>query len=131
MIQFKILSGKQAGSLWVARRFPVRIGRAAGADLRIEEDGVWDQHVSVHLQPSEGWLLKTQGEAIASVNGEPAREALLRSGDCIQMGGVDIQFWLSEGRQRALWFREYVTWLTIIAVGVCQVLLVYWLLRLQ
>lgn len=131
MIQFKILSGKQAGTLWVARRFPVRIGRAAGVDLRLEEEGVWDQHLTVELKPSEGWMLKTQGEALANVNGEPAHEALLRNGDCIQIGGVGVQFWLAEGRQRALWFREYVTWLAIATALIGQILLLYWLLKLQ
>ena len=54
MIQFSILSGKKAGTSWVARRFPVRIGRAAVSDLQIEEEGVWDQHLQVDFIPADG-----------------------------------------------------------------------------
>ena len=53
MVQLKILSGKKAGTAWVARRFPVRIGRSAGADLQLEESGVWDEHLQLDFKPAE------------------------------------------------------------------------------
>ena len=45
MVQLNILSGKKAGTRTVARHFPFRIGRAAGNELQLEDDGVWDQHL--------------------------------------------------------------------------------------
>ena len=36
MVQFNILSGRKAGAQSAARRFPFRIGRAAGNELQLE-----------------------------------------------------------------------------------------------
>src|SRR5690242_4336725 len=115
MVQFKILSGKKAGSLWEARRFPVRIGRAANASLRLEEAGVWDEHLRISVD-AEGFILETQGSAIASINGQPAQRAALRNGDTIEMGSVKLQFWLSEARQRGQGFREVFVWNLVVLV---------------
>lgn len=127
MVQFKILSGKKAGSLWEARRFPVRIGRAANASLRLEEAGVWDEHLRISVD-AEGFILETQGSAIASINGQPAQRAALRNGDTIEMGSVKLQFWLSEARQRGQGFREVFVWNLVVLVCLAQIGLVYWLI---
>lgn len=127
MIQLKILSGKQAGASRVAARFPVRIGRAATADLRLEEDGVWEQHLLVHFRPGQGYSLATQGEALATVNGEPVQEAVLHNGDVIRLGAAEFQFWLAEARQTGLGAREILAWLGIGAVCLGQFALLYWL----
>jgi len=127
MIQFKILSGKKAGSLWEARRFPVRIGRAANANLQIEEAGVWDDHLKVGVA-AEGFVLETQGSAIASINGQPVQHAVLRNGDTVEIGSAKLQFWLSETRQRGQGFREAFVWSVIVLVCFSQIALVYWLL---
>jgi len=127
MVQFKILSGKKAGSLWEARRFPVRIGRAANANLSIEEAGVWDDHLRVTVE-SEGFVLETQGGALASVNSQPVQRAALRNGDVIEMGSAKLQFWLSEARQRGQGFREAFVWTLVVVVCLAQIALVYWLL---
>jgi pSer/pThr/pTyr-binding forkhead associated (FHA) protein len=127
MVQFKILSGKKAGSLWEARRFPVRIGRAANANLQIEEAGVWDEHLRVSVE-SEGFVLETQGSALAGVNGQPVQRAALRNGDVIEMGSARLQFWLSEARQRGQGFREAFVWTLVVLICFSQIALVYWLL---
>jgi hypothetical protein len=129
MVQLKVLSGKKAGTLWVARRFPVRIGRAAAADLQLEEDGVWDQHLQLDFDPREGIVLNAQPDALASVNGQPVHQAVLRNGDAIEIGSLRMQFWLSETRQAGLRFREGLTWAAIAAVSLGQVAFIYWLLH--
>ena len=129
MVQLKVLSGKKAGTIWMARRFPVRIGRAAGADLQLDESGVWDQHLQLDLSPGEGFVLSAQPNTLASVNGQAVRQALLRNGDAIDVGSVKMQFWLGETRQGGLRFREGLTWAGIAIVTLGQVGLVYWLLR--
>jgi pSer/pThr/pTyr-binding forkhead associated (FHA) protein len=128
MVQFKILSGKKAGSSWDARHFPVRIGRSAGSDLRLEETGVWDNHLKVGVEPSEGFLVETQANAFASINGQPIQRAVLRNGDTIELGSVKLQFWLSEARQRGQTVREAFVWTVISLVCLAQIGLVYWLL---
>ncbi len=129
MVQLKILSGKKAGVTWAARRFPVRIGRAASADLQLEDSGVWDQHLLLGFDPATGVVLTTQPNALAWIQGEPVQQAVLHNGDTIQLGCVQVQFWLSETRQGGLRWRETVTWLAIGVVVVAQAALLYWLLK--
>lgn len=129
MIQLKVLSGKRAGTAYVGRRFPVQIGRSAKAQLQLEEDGVWDEHLQLDLSPGEGFVLAVHGQALASVNGEPIHETTLRNGDLIQIGSSKLQFWLGETRQVSLGWREWVLWSGIAIVSLGQVGLIYWLLR--
>ena len=129
MIQVKILSGKKAGTSMVARRFPVRIGRAASANLQLEEDGVWDQHLYLEFKPRQGFFLSPQPNALATINGEMLEPRLLRNGDTVEIGALKIQFWLSDTRQRGLGFREWLTWLSIAAISFGQIAVIYLLLR--
>jgi hypothetical protein len=129
MVQLKLLSGIKAGTVWVARRFPVRVGRGANNDLRIEEDGVWDQHFSLSFKPREGIWLKSPSQGVTRVNGEAIQEVLLRNGDLIEIGALKLQFWLNETRQRGFRLREALTWCAIVGMSLGQVALVYWLLR--
>jgi pSer/pThr/pTyr-binding forkhead associated (FHA) protein len=128
MVQFKILSGKKAGSSWETRRFPVRIGRSAGCDLQVEEAGVWDDHLKVSLDSGEGFVAETHANALASLNGQPIQRAALRNGDTLEIGSVKLQFWLSEARQRGQGFRETFVWSVISLVCLAQIGLIYWLL---
>ena len=129
MIQLKVLSGKKAGTAWVARRFPVRIGRSASAELQVEDSGVWDQHLELHFNPAEGIVLSAQPNALAAVNGEAVQQTVLRNGYAIDIGSLRLQFWLSETRQADLRLREGFTWAAIAAISLGQVGLIYWLLR--
>src|ERR1017187_783314 len=115
MIQLKILTGKMAGTTWVARHFPVHLGRSADADLQLEEPGVWDQHLQINLGQS-GFILETQSHALTSVNGHPTSQAALRNGDVIEIGSLKMQFWLGEAVQHGLKIRENLIWGIIAAV---------------
>ena len=127
MVQFRILSGKKAGSSWVARRFPVRIGRSAASDLQAEEDGVWDQHLTIEFRPADGFLLQSHSEAAVLLNGAPVGDSVLRNGDVIELGALKLQFWLADARQRGLTLRETAIWLVIVAVTVTELAVMYWL----
>ena len=129
MVLLKVLSGKRAGTAWVGRRFPVRIGRSAAADLQLEESGIWDQHLQLDFNPAEGIVLSAQPNALAAVNGHPVDRTVLRNGDSIEIGALKLQFWLTETCQRGLRFREGLTWAGIAAISLGQVGLIYWLLR--
>jgi hypothetical protein len=129
MVLLKVLSGKKAGTTWVARRFPVCIGRSSAADLQLEDSGVWDQHLQLDFNPQAGIVLSTQPDALATVNGQPTRQSVLRNGDTIEIGSLRLQFWLSETRQAGLRVREGLTWAGIAAVSLSQIGLIYWLLR--
>ena len=129
MIQLQILSGKKAGTDSVARRFPFRIGRSSAADLCLEEDGIWDQHLELDLITPDGFVLSTQPNALATVNGQPVEQKILRNGDLIEIGSLKIRFWLSEARQFGLRFREWLTWCGLALLCAGQVCLIYWLLK--
>lgn len=129
MVQLTILSGKNAGFNWNARRFPVRVGRSAGNDLPLAEEGIWDQHFQIELNPAEGFILRVQPHALVTVNGHSVQRARLRSGDLIQIGSLKLRFSLSETQQTGLRLREGLTWAAIAAICLGQIGLVYWLLR--
>jgi hypothetical protein len=127
MVQLHVLSGKLAGTKWMARRFPVRVGRSAACDLRLEEHGVWDEHFHISLNPAAGFVLETCPDALVTANGLPTQRLALRNGDTIEIGALKVRFWLGEARQHGLRFSEGCAWATIAAVTFAQIALVYWL----
>jgi pSer/pThr/pTyr-binding forkhead associated (FHA) protein len=127
MIQLNILSGKQAGHQAVARRFPFRIGRAAGNELQLDDDGVWDRHLVLAFQRESGFTLSTGPDALAAVNSQAVQTAVLRNGDLITLGSVQLQFWLGAARQRGLRASEFCVWTLIVGITALQLALVYWL----
>ena len=128
MFQLDLLSGKQAGTFAVTRHFPFWIGRAPDADLSVTDDGVWDWHLAIGLSSGEGATLATHESAMATVNGQPMRQTRLRNGDVIGLGALQIRFGLSPARLRSLRLRELITWLTLGALCLVQVGLIYGLL---
>jgi hypothetical protein len=129
MIQLNVLSGNMAGLQTVARRFPFHIGRDAGADLRLEDAGVWDRHARIDFKPAEGLTLTVLGDALVTVNEQPVHEAVLRNGDRLGLGSVQLRFWLAETRQRGLRLRESLVWTCVLLVTLGQLALLYWLLQ--
>ena len=129
MVQLAILSGKTAGATWAARRFPVRVGRAQNCDLQLQEQGVWDRHFNIELDPAIGFVLSASPEALVVANNQPVRRAVLRNGDVIEIGAVKLQFWLGEARRRGLGIREVLFWTLLAAITAGQIALIYWLIR--
>jgi pSer/pThr/pTyr-binding forkhead associated (FHA) protein len=128
VVQLKILSGKMAGSELVARHFPFRIGRSATANLRVEDPGMWDEHLVLSLTSDSKIELTAQPGALASLNGETITHAALRNGDLIQIGAVQLQFGLSPTRQKGLQGRETLVWSGLALLCLFQVAVIYWLL---
>ena len=125
MVQIQILNGTRAGARWVASRLPFSVGRSQEDDLRIEADGVWDRHARVELRDRQRVVLVTSEQAYTTVNGQPTREAILRNGDILLLGSVQLQFSLSPALHRGLRFREALTWIGIALMALAQVALVY------
>ena len=129
MIQLAVLSfRKGTPPVFVAKHLPVTVGRRIGCDFRLQEDGVWDQHLRLQVIDSNQIGLAAADGAHTAVNGEPVREAVLRNGDVIEIGGVQMRFGLGPVRQRGLTFREAFTWAALIALCASQVVLIYTLL---
>ena len=130
MIQLQVITGKKAGTRWVARRFPVRVGRDPASDLRLEDDGVWDRHCELNSDVTQGILLSLQPNALLTVNQEKVLTPHhLRNGDSIELGSVRLRFWLGDPVLRGSRIREGFVWTLIVAMCLGQVALVYWLLR--
>lgn len=129
MVELHILAGKMAGTQSVVRRFPFRIGRAAGNDLQLTDTGAWDQHLTLEFHCREGFRLVTAPNALVMVNNQPVEMALLRNGDLITIGSVKLQFWLAAARQHGLRSREAFFWALLVAVLFSQFVLIYWLLK--
>ena len=129
MVQLEILSGKKAGTTWIARRFPIHINRSPTADLRLEEAGMWDRHLTLSFAPAAGIELDVAPNAIASVNGQPVQHTILHNGDCVEAGSAKIKFWLSETHQAGLRMREWLAWGVVVAVTASQIALIYHLLN--
>lgn len=127
MFQLHILSGKTAGTVHTARRLPFTVGRSAGADLRSEEPGVWEEHLKFELDAAEGIRVTAHSEAPLVVNGAPVKAARLRNGDVLELGGLKLRFWLAAAALRSLKVREAMTWLFLFALGALQVAWMIWL----
>lgn len=129
MVLLKVLSGNAAGREFTARRLPFSIGRAPDAGLSLTDDGVWERHCRISLQPGGGLMITSDQDAVTLVNDERVRETRLRNGDTIQLGAATLQFWLSQPRQTGLRLREALTWLAVFALAGLQVAAFHWLTR--
>src|SRR4051812_6973684 len=118
-----------AGHQQVARRFPFTVGRAANVGLRLEDPGVWDDHFTINLGPDAQFELHSRPGATSYVNGTPLEASILRNGDLIKMGAVEIRFGLSPTRQRSFVARELFVWIGLAVISLGQVTLIYWLLQ--
>ena len=128
MVQLQILSGKKAGAQFTASRLPLQIGRAAGADLLLEEPGVWPRHLQISRQGRD-LVCQAEADALLSINGVQVDHAVLRSGDVISIGALKIQFALSPVRQSSLRWRESLTWAALALLCLGQIVLIYRLMR--
>lgn len=129
MVHLHVLSGKKAGNRTVASHFPFRIGRASKNHLSLEDDGVWDHHLSLEFKRKDGIHLTASPSALAAINGSPVETALLRNGDIITVGSAKIQFWLAPAKQKGLRMREYSVWMLLGLITFLQVALICFLRR--
>ena len=116
-----------AGDIQVIRHFPFLIGRSRENDLRLDDAGIWERHLTLVFRKKEGFLLETAAEALATVNGQLQESTRLRNGDIISIGSAKIQFWLAPLPLRGLGLRETLVWLLVAAVIASQLGLIYWL----
>ena len=129
MIQLRVLSGKMAGENIFVRHFPFNIGRASHSDLRLEDSGVWDDHLNIKFNRKEGYILKAAPSAFCAVNDQPQSSARLRNGDVVSFGSVKMQFWLAPAKLRGLKARELSVWLLLTGLTGAQIFLILRLLK--
>jgi pSer/pThr/pTyr-binding forkhead associated (FHA) protein len=125
MVEFRLLGNPKESATVVPRRLPCVIGRNRDADVCLDAVGVWERHVVIDLQPPHGFSIRARPEAPVPVNGEPIVEGVLRNGDVLGIGSLQIQFWLSETRQRGVRIRESLTWVLLGALCAIELGLIY------
>lgn len=91
-----IAAADSAAAAGVQREFTLSSGRTvigsgAGADLRLA--GLADRHAEVRLDEAGQWVYVHLGPVDASkVNGQPVTEAVLHTGDRIEIGDWVLSF---------------------------------------
>ncbi len=126
MLQLDILSGTQAGTQFVSRRFPFTVGRSQEDDLHLSEPGVWDRHLTIDLVRSEkAFRIACQKNASLAINGENRQEATLCNGDLLQIGGAKLRVGLTAPRQKSLVLRETAIWIFLGFLCLAQVAVIY------
>lgn len=131
MIRLEILSGKSAGQIILARRFPFQIGRAVSVGLQLAEPGVWERHCQIEYRPAaDGFWVKPLGEAQVRVDDVPVEGVTrLHNSSELALGSVRLRFSLADPVPRGLGLREALTTLFLLAVVVGEAWLIYWLPR--
>lgn len=81
-----VLNGKSYAVL----RTPTRVGRQADNDIVLDDKRVSRHHAEV-VQRGERWLIHDMGSTNnTAVNGKIVREAMLKPGDRISFGGLEV-----------------------------------------
>ena len=109
--------------------FPVVVGRAPDAGVRVEGPGIWDRHLTLDLARGEG-LVATAGEgALASIDGQPLARRLLRNGDEVRVGDATVRLLMAapERRSQVLW--GFLAGLLVAAALLIQAALLWELAR--
>ena len=128
LAQLQVLTGQPRRHYVWADEFPVRLGRVADSTMRIEEEGVWDNHVAIELDVENRFHLQHISDASVMVNGKPMTDGQpLANGDVLELGSVKLQFWLGTVRQHRISAREAAVWALLAAVTAAQVCLLLWL----
>ena len=125
VIQLHVLNGRKAPANFTTRHLPVTLGRGAACGFRLEEDGVWEQHLEFSVAQPNQIQLRSSADAFTAVNGQRVQEVILRNGDLIEIGGVQLRFGLAPVRQHSLVWRETLTWIALAALALGQVALIY------
>ncbi|HUK82225.1 MAG TPA: FHA domain-containing protein [Verrucomicrobiae bacterium] len=88
-----LFQGRDAGRTpFIGRKPQIAIGRGAGCELQLAEDGVSDQHAVVERR-TEGYYLRDLGSANGvRVNGQLVAEQRLATEDEIEIGSVRLRF---------------------------------------
>ncbi len=73
------------------KRQPMTIGSHSSCDLRIDEEGVEIMHCRISWT-KDNWEAVAAGTSPFDLNGTPVQRAILKSGDTLRFGTVDVKF---------------------------------------
>ena len=92
-----IQQGPQAGKRLEIWKDRTTIGRSRDCDIFLEDLAVHRKQASIHFTP-HGYILRDDnGNGDSFVNGQPARECVLKDGDVLSFGHTSMTFFGHEG----------------------------------
>jgi len=129
LAQFHITTGLLKGHYFSANTLPVRIGRGGGCQIKLPDPGIWEWHVEVNVNQEHRFLVRCNPETTAMVNGGPIKQEaqLLRNGDQIEIGAVNLQFWLGNVRKKNHRPAENTIWVIVGILVLSEFILLLWL----
>lgn len=125
MLQLTILAGKTAPATVRLRGTSACIGRGPAHDICMDDDGVWEKHLRIMLEPNLQFLARCRPETHMVINGQTVNESPLRNGDIIELGAAKLRFGFAETNLRRHATREAATWMLIVLVLLLQIGLIY------
>lgn len=129
MVLLQVISDREPPRRVLVQKFPFRVGRSERNDLRLQDPGVWAEHLVLEVDLAAGEVRAAAStEAVTLLNGERVSSACLRSGDLIQLGSSRIGFSLSPPPQKPLAKAEFFAWALVAGAALVQFFL---LLRLS
>jgi FHA domain-containing protein len=97
----KILEGPDSGKVYSFDRVEITIGRTMDNDVVINDPGISRQHMSIR-DKGGAYILKDLGSSNGTkLNGKKIGEEVLRPGDVIMMGTVQVRFEGPSGSSKA------------------------------
>jgi two-component system, cell cycle response regulator len=85
-----VLSGENLGRMFRLEQPETVLGRSAGANIRLQDDGVSRKHVKITQAGGEVWVEDLESANGTFINGQRIERRELRDGDKIQMGSTTI-----------------------------------------
>ncbi len=122
MLQLTLV-GRVPAETTPVRGYPFRVGRAPGDHLRLQVPGVWDSHCTLEWRATDGIHLVGNPQALTAVNGQPVKQARIRNGDLLEIGGARLLVSVAPAAQRSFRLLEILIWSGLAGVGLAQLFL--------
>jgi hypothetical protein len=129
MIELRFVNGGRESLVFPLTALPISGGRGAGSDVALTGLGIWDSHFRIELDPTDGVILQSVGDAFTTVDQQRVSRHPLRNGDVIECGTNRVQFWLTPAPQRRLRSLEAFVWILAAMAGGAQVAVANWIGR--
>ena len=129
LAQFHIMTGLLKGHYFSVNTLPIRIGRSASCQIKMPDPGIWEWHVEVSVNQEHRFVMRCNPETTVMVNGGPINQGfqLLRNGDQIEIGAVNLQFWLGNVRKKTHRSAEKTLWVILGILVLSEFILLLWL----
>lgn len=129
MLELKVFSSGKLASRHHFGRETISIGRLPSSDLVLTVPGIWERHAEIRPSDDGRFEVRSSGEGLVMLGGEPVTRSSLRPGDRISLGAVELEFQIIAPRQRQLAGLEAGLWLLIVAGVLVQATLIVILMR--